>query len=338
MKVKKIITAILTASLMLGTLTGCSDINAEKKPLKLVVAHNSTSTENPYHYGMLKFKDVVEDISDGEIQVEIHAGTIGTSEDELIEKLQLGAADMVIAAPGFMTKTGVPEIELLTLPYLFDSFDHWEKVTQGEFGDKLKDIIYEKTNGKFLLADYWSSGIRNYYGKKPIEEPQDLKGLRIRTQSASTQLKFWGGTGAIPTQIAWNELYQALSSNVVDAAENDMTNLSLKDHHKTSNGKYVSETQHDYLTPLVLFNGPRFEKYTEQQQEWIMEAVEEATKEEVAVTKAMLEESREKIIKDGGEINQVNKQAFKDMAIPIQDEFAANIDMTHMLEILRNTK
>jgi tripartite ATP-independent transporter DctP family solute receptor len=338
MKAKKIITAVLSATLMLGTLTGCSNINAEDQPLKLVVAHNSTSTENPYHYGMLKFKEVVEDISDGEIQVEVHAGTIGTSEDELIEKLQLGAADMVIAAPGFMTKTGVPEIELLTLPYLFNDFDHWEKVTQGEFGDKLKDIIYEKTNGKFLVADYWSSGIRNYYGKNLITEPSDLKGVKIRTQSASTQQKFWGSMGAIPTQIAWNELYQALSSNVVDAAENDMTNLSLKDHHKTSNGKYVSETQHDYLTPLVLFNGPRFEKYTNQQQEWIMTAVKEATKEEVAVTKGMLERSREKILKDGGEINEVNKKAFKDIAIPIQDEFAAKINMTDMLEILRNTK
>ena len=61
-------------------------------PLKLVAAHNQTSQENPYQYGMLKFKEVVEKLSNGEISVDVHAGTIGTNEDELVEKLKLGAA------------------------------------------------------------------------------------------------------------------------------------------------------------------------------------------------------------------------------------------------------
>src|SRR5690606_25774476 len=100
----------------------------EGKKIKLVAAHNQTTPDTPYSVGLEKFKEVVEAESNGDIEVEVHAGTIGTEESELVEKLKLGAADVVLVSPGFMTQTGVKEVDLLALPYLFDSFDHWEAV------------------------------------------------------------------------------------------------------------------------------------------------------------------------------------------------------------------
>lgn len=340
MKIKKSISKLLALTLMIGALTGCStkatdsEVDAAES-IKLVVAHNQTSTDNPYQHGMVKFKEVVEEISDGQIEVEVHAGTIGTNEDELIEKLQLGAVDMVVASPGFMSKIGVPEVDMLSLLYLFDSFEHWESVIDGEFGDEIKKIINEKTNNNFLVADYWSSGVRNFYGKKPIVEPKDVAGLKMRTQNSAVQQEFWKQAGATPTSIAWNELYQALSSNVVDGSENDFTNLMLKDHHKTNNGKFISETEHDYTTRVLLLNGNKFDKYTEEQQNWIKEAIAEATKVERESTYKMLSESKEKVIADGAEVNEVNKEAFKAIALPIQDKFAKDNNMTELLEMAR---
>ena len=67
--------------------------------IKLVAAHNQTSPDNPYQVGLLKFKEVAEAQSNGNIEVEVHAGTIGTEESELVEKLKLGAADVVLVSP-----------------------------------------------------------------------------------------------------------------------------------------------------------------------------------------------------------------------------------------------
>ena len=87
-----------------------SDVTPE---LNLIIASNQTSLDNPYSYGMDKFKEVVEDVSGGKIAVTVHKGTLGENENELIEKLEMGAASMVVASPGFMTAIGVPEVRYL---------------------------------------------------------------------------------------------------------------------------------------------------------------------------------------------------------------------------------
>ena len=339
---KKKISAVISGILLAGVITGCGGKDSkaptaktEEEKLHLIVAHNQTSTENPYQYGMVKFKNEVEKLSEGKTTVEVHAGTIGTNESELIEKLTLGGVDMVVASPGFMTAIGVKEIDMLSLYYMFNDYQTWEKVVDGNFGSKMKETIYDKSKGDFMVMDYWSSGVRNFYGKKQIVTPEDLKGLKVRTQSSPVQKDFWAAAGAIPTSVDWNELYQALQQGVVDGAENDMTNLSLKDHHKTGNGKYITETEHDFTTRLLLMNGKKFDKYTENQKNWIKEAAKVATREERDVTYSMLNQSREKILADGGVINKVDKAAFIELAKPIQEKFAKDNKMEELLEMIR---
>ena len=212
------------------TAAGSDNAASANAELNLIIASNQTSLDNPYSYGMDKFKEVVEDVSGGKISVTVHKGTLGENENELIEKLEMGAVSMVVASPGFMTAIGVPEVDIFSLNYLFDSFDHWEKCLDGEFGDKMKTIVSEKTGNNFRIMAYWSSSVRDYYGKKEVKTPADLKGMTIRTQSSQVQQEFWKACGAIPTSVAWGELYQALQQGVVDSAENDYTSFMLKEH------------------------------------------------------------------------------------------------------------
>lgn len=320
--------------LMVGAL--CLSVAAsEAAPLKIVAAHNQTSQDNPYQYGMLKFKEVVERISDGVVQVDVHAGTIGTNEDELVEKLKLGAADLVLASPGFMTKVGIPEVDIFSLLYLFKSFDHWERVVDGEIGSDIARLINEKSRNSFRIVAYWSAGVRNYYGKKPIANLEDLKGIKIRTQMSGVVADFWKKAGVIPTQVAWGELYQALQQGIVDAAENDYTNFSLMDHHKTVNGKYISETEHDYTTRFLLMNGKKFDKLTDEQRGWILQAVREATAEERRITYDRLDKSKEKVLADGAVVNTLDRAPFIALALPVQDALAEKLGLQETLAKIR---
>ncbi|MCA1065906.1 TRAP transporter substrate-binding protein [Rossellomorea sp. AcN35-11] len=323
-------------------LAGCGSDEAAGgeagKKIKIVAAHNQTSPDNPYQTGLLKLKEVAESKSDGDIEVEVHAGTIGTEESELVEKLKLGAADVVLVSPGFMTQTGIKEIDLLALPYLFDSYDHWEKTVDGEVGEEMAKLINEKSNNDFKLIGYWSAGVRHYYGKKPIENMEDLKGMTFRTQTSGVLADYWKKVGAIPTSIAWGELYQALQQNVVDSAENSYPYFVQQNHHKTKNGKYITETGHDYTTRFLLVNGKKFDSYSKEQQDIIIEAAKASVEAEREAVYAQEEEYKQKAMDEGAEVNEIDREPFINLAEPLQENAAKDMGAEDLLEKVRELK
>src|SRR3712207_3870999 len=107
-------------------LIGCNESTADNKTIKIVAAQNQTNITSPYQIGMNKLKEIAE--KNKQFEVEVHAGTIGTNENELVEKLVLGGADIVLVSPGFITSAGINEVDLFSLLYLFNDYNHWEKV------------------------------------------------------------------------------------------------------------------------------------------------------------------------------------------------------------------
>jgi tripartite ATP-independent transporter DctP family solute receptor len=314
-----------------------SEGNGEEK-IKIIAAHNQTDQENPYQAGLLEFKEVVESKSSGNIEVEVHAGTIGTEESELVEKLKLGAADVVLVSPGFMSSTGIKEIDLFALPYLFESYDHWETVVDGEVGQEMAKIINEKSNNDFKLLGYWSAGVRHYYGNKPLNSMDDLKGMTIRTQTSGIVADYWKQTGAVPTDVAWGELYQALQQDVVASAENAYPYFVQQNHHTTKNGKYITETGHDYTTRFLLVNGKKFDALTEEQQTIILEAAEASVQAEREAVYSQEEEYKQKAIDEGAEVNEIDRAPFIELAKPLQDKAAKDIGIEDLLNKIRETK
>jgi TRAP-type C4-dicarboxylate transport system substrate-binding protein len=230
---------------------------------------------------------------------------------------------------------------MLSLLYLFNDFNHWQAAMDGKFGDTMKNIIWEKSGHRFKVLGYWTAAVRDYYGKKKVVNPADVKGLTLRTQTAQVVQDFWKAAGAIPVSIAWGELYQALQQGVVDSAENDYTNFSLKEHHKTPNGHFISETHHDYTTRLLLTSGSFWGKLTPEQQGWVEAAAKAATAEERNVTNRMSDESKARVIADGAvvtDFKDVNIKAFQALAIPIQDKFAKDNKMEDLLNMVRSAK
>ncbi|UJL45573.1 TRAP transporter substrate-binding protein [Virgibacillus sp. NKC19-16] len=326
---------------LLATVTLLAACTNEADPeddgtIKIVAAHNQTSPDSPYQAGLMEFKEVAEEKSNGSIEVEVHAGTIGTEESELIEKLQLGGADVVLASPGFMTQTGIREVDLFSAPYLFNSYEHWEKTVDGEVGQEMAEIINEKSNNSFKLLGYWSAGVRHFYGKAPLESVDDLQGVSLRTQTSGVISDFWEATGAIPSSISWGELYQGLQQDVVDSSENAYPFFVQQAHHTTPNGKYITETAHDYTTRFLLTNGEKFDSYSEEHQDIILQAAEASVETEREVTSAQDVEYKEQAIEEGAVVNEIDREPFIEIAKPIQDEYAEEIGVEEMLQKIRD--
>ncbi|MGO4889188.1 TRAP transporter substrate-binding protein [Anaerobacillus sp. MEB173] len=335
--------SVLTASMLL---VGCggneetSNTGGEgaAESLKIIAAHNQTSPDNPYQDGLIKFKEVAESESDGAIEVEVHAGTLGTEESELVEKLKLGGADVVLVSPGFMTATGIKEVDLFALPYLFESYDHWESVVDGEVGEEIAALINEKSNNDFKIIGYWTAGVRHYYGKKPLESIEDIKGMTIRTQTSGVVSEYWQQVGAIPTSVAWGELYQALQQNVVDSSENAYPYFVQQNHHKTPNGKYTTETAHDYTTRLLLISGKKFDALTDEQKEILLAAAEASVEAERQALYTQEEEYKQLAIEDGAEINEIDRAPFIEIAKPLHEKAAQDMGVVELLNKIYELK
>ncbi len=309
--------------------------------IKMVIASNQTSVDNPYHNGLQTFKEVVEELSGGTIQVECSDGTLSEDEATLLGMLDSGEIQMAVCSPGNMSSAGVSEINLISLLYLFNGFEHWEAAMDGEFGSTLADIILERTNNRYRIMGYWSAGVRDYYGKIPIRTAADVAGLTIRTQTSGVVSQYWTTLGAQPVDIGWGVLYDALVAGEVDSAENDYTNLMLKQHHTTENGKYICETHHDYTTRLFIISGDFYDSLTAEQKNWVDTASLAATLEERAVTYEMMDSSKAQCIAEGAVVTNYEDMdiaSFQSAAIAIQDQYAQENGLTEYLDMIRSAR
>ena len=133
--------------------------------------------------------------------------------------------------------------------------------------------------------------------------------------------EFWKQTGAIPTSVAWGELYQALQQNVVDAAENAYPYFVQQNHHKTKNGKYITETAHDFTTRFLLINGRKFDALDEEQQDIILKAAQASVVTEREALYAQENEYKSIAIQDGAFVNEIDKTPFAKIAMPLKTKW-----------------
>lgn len=359
MKCLKVLSVAMVCVMITGMICGCGNANVRKTigvinddgsgdasqntqaSMTLVVASNQVSAENPYHFGLQTFKEVVEELSGGTIQVQCSDGDLSEDEGELVQMLDSGTVQMIVCSPGHMSSAGVSEVNMLSLLYLFDGFSHWEAAVDGEFGSAMTDIILERTKNRYRIMGYWSAGVRDYYGKQPVTTAADVEGLTIRTQTSGVVSEFWTALGAQPVNVGWGALYDALKNNEVDSAENDYTNLMLKEHHKTANGKFICETHHDYTTRLFIMNGDFYDSLTSEQKSWIDTAALAATLEERAMTYDMMDGSKATCIADGAKITEyknIDIESFRSVAVEIQDRYAQENKLTSYLEMIRSAQ
>lgn len=359
MKASKYLPVALAVTMVVGSLCGCGNTSKRKTigsitdadsgnasqdaavELTLTIASNQTSQDNPYHFGLQTFKEVMEELSGGTVEVICSDGDMSEDEAELITMLNEGQVQMVVCSPGHMTSAGAAEVDMLSLLYLFDGFSHWEAAMDGQFGSAMTDIILQRTNNKYRIMGYWSAGVRDYYGKVPITTAADVEGMTIRTQTSGVVSEFWTQLGAQPVNVGWGALYDALNNNEVDSAENDYTNLMLKEHHTTENGKYICETHHDYTTRLFVMNGEFYDSLTSEQKSWLNTASLAATLQERAVTYDMMDNSKAQCIAEGAVVTDyenIDINSFKQLAVSIQDNYADSHGLRAYLEMIRSAK
>ena len=265
---KKIVSTMLSAVLCVSLLSGCSGKSSVSSnvdtDLVVKVAHAS-SEESSTQVVCEAFKEKLEELSDGKITVQIYPNATLGSEAEMVESLQMGTLD----AGTFGRHSAIDKkLDVLNLPFLFESDEQVEKVLRGEEGktirEKLNSIMAD--NGIVALG-WYETGFREITSNKKIESLDDLNGLLIRTPSTDTLIKSFQAWGAAPTAVDLSELYTSLKTGVVDAQENPYQLIYSNKLYEVQ--KYLCVTNHLTIPNQLVFSEKVWREYTTDQQEMI---------------------------------------------------------------------
>lgn len=236
--------AILGAALAVGAVPA----NIRAAEFDLVEAHTTTQ-DHPYTLGMIRLAQVVRERSQGRVTIRIHHSRQLGDERQVVEGLQLGTVHLTVTSTGPLGGF-VPEMNVLDLPFLFRDATHAYKVLDGEIGRSLLDK-FEAVGIKGLA--FWENGFRHITtGKKAIEHPADLKGLKIRVMENRVHQAAFRQLGADATPMAWGEVFTSLQQGLLDAQENPIPIVSTFKLYEVQ--KHLSLTGHVYSPAPVLLS------------------------------------------------------------------------------------
>jgi tripartite ATP-independent transporter DctP family solute receptor len=241
----------------------------EKKVLKLSSVLPDT---HPTHKAMLFFAEKVKEKTKGEIEIQVFPSSQLGEQRDALEAMKMGTLDMALSSCGPLGQF-VPKIDVLNLPFIFRSEEHNHKALDGKPGQMLINEI-NKAGYVFLFwADSGSRSVIN--NKRPIETPEDLKGLKIRVMPSNLMVDTLNKMGAIATPMGQGEVYSALQQGVLDGWENSPTTLYTLKLYEVS--KYFSWTRHFSTPDAILISKKVFDKLTPEQQKIFIEVGKETT-------------------------------------------------------------
>ncbi|WP_205648566.1 DctP family TRAP transporter solute-binding subunit [Acuticoccus kandeliae] len=223
------------------------------------------------HKAAERFAELVAEKSGGAMAIEVFpAGELGNS-PTMLEGARLGTIDLVLTGNPYFTGFA-PVLNLLDLPFLFESDAHAYAVLDGEVGQALMDAI--RPSGLQGLA-FWELGFRSLTNNvRPIREPADLKGLKLRTTPNPAHIKAFETLGANPTPMPFTEVYAALQTGTIDGQENPVNHIYASKLQEVQ--KYLSLTEHAYTAAPLVMNAMRFNSLTDEQKQILHEAALEA--------------------------------------------------------------
>ena len=316
MKWKRIVSAAVCVCMAGMLITGCgskSDSSSKKRIIRVAL---SQSEEHPEYKGMETFKKYVEEKLGDKYEVQLYPNELLGGQTKAIELTQTGAIDFTIA--------GTPNLEIFadvyevfSMPYLFTSEDaYFAAMNDTDYMNK----IYASTEDTGLQVVTWYNvGTRNFYAKKAINTPDDLKGLKMRVQQSPESIKMCNAFGAAASPMSFGEVYTAIQQGVIDGAENNELALTNNKHGEVA--KYYSYNKHQMVPDMLVGNLKFLESLSPEEYQVFKDAAALSTEIEMAEWDKCVDEAKDIAQNQMGvEFIDVDVDAFKQKVLPLHEQ------------------
>src|SRR6202171_3273839 len=246
--------------------SGLAPSFARAEPKKLVMAHLNAVPES----AAVAFDWQAQEVrkrSNGELDMQFFGATLMSKELEIMNAVKSG--NIAIGNPGGAAATVFPEMGVFLVPYLVRSYDQAYRMFNGAIGDQL-DAQFQQKYGLKVLC-FFDYGFRHFWNsKRPIVEPKDLRGMKLRVEQAKVFADTINGLGANAVPMAWGEVIPAAQQGVIDGADLPIVNILALKAYEVS--KYCSMTFHNYGPTAAVINLDIWNGLTPAQQKILQEA------------------------------------------------------------------
>ena len=238
------------------------------------------------------------------------------------------SVDYGVVSPAHMS-TFAKAAPLLDMPFLFRDLDHWNRVLDSDAFQPIVDDVSKKAD--VMIIGYAGGGTRNLIANKPIHNMAELRGFTMRVMGAPIQTQMFSAIGAKPSVIAYNEVYNAIQTGVIQGAENEAAGLAQMKFYEV--GPYISLTQHAITVRPICFSGKTFRKLPKELQDAIVKAGREAGKYGRDVESSEDTGLLAKLEKEGKlkTVQFTERAKLLELAEPVKQAYAKEIDATAIL-------
>jgi tripartite ATP-independent transporter DctP family solute receptor len=227
-----------------------------------------------FNKALLKFEELTKECYGKPIEFVLHRNSeLGLEKDYFAYMNQGISVDYAIVSPSHMS-TFSQKAPMMDMPFLFRDLDHWNKVLDQDGLKPIADDISEKADN--LIIGYAGGGTRNLIVNKPVKNMEELAGLPMRVMGAPIQTQIFEAVGAAPSVIAYSEVYNAIQTGVIDAAENEAAGIEQMKFYEV--GPNIVLTQHAITVRPIVFSGKTYRNLPEDLQQCILKAGKEAGK------------------------------------------------------------
>lgn len=299
-----------------------------ENPLVLKLGHMGNET-NPLNTYTMRFKERVEERTNGAIQIEVYGDKVLGADRELLEQVQMGTLEMTVTTTSVL-QNFIPEYATLDLPYLISGWDHCYKFFESE---TYTNLLAEGADTGITTLSLAGRGFRHVTtNDRPIRTLEDIKGLKLRVIESSVYVDTFTAFGANPQAMSFGEVITSLQQGTIDGHENSYAVIQQEHVYEVQNT--ISETAHMFAFFDMVISTDVLNSLPADMQEIIRTAALEAGLEETQAEQAD-EDNVKQFFRDEGItlVEDVNVDEFKATVQPVYDKFGENNDLTYLHEI-----
>ena len=310
-------------SLLIGSLLSvCAPLAVQAETISIKLGHVAP-TDEPYHQAAEKFAELVKTYTNGAVEVQIFPNSLLGGQRELLEGLQLNSVDATLTTAAVLANF-LPKTQVIELPFMFRDREHVYKVVDGPLA---AEIYAGDESKKMKVIDTWENGFRNITNNvRPIEKPEDMKGIKIRVMENKMYIDMFKALGANPTPMARGEVFTALQTKTIDAQENPLGQITTSRFYEVQ--KYLTLSRHTYSPEALVFSLATWNRIPPQHQEAIRRASAEAKAFNRELSARMEDEYLAKLRDNGMTVTTPTPQevaAFQEKMTPVWDTYSDKI-------------
>lgn len=317
--------AILLCIVAAFTFAGCNgsvDKNADNQETKIIRVAFNQNEEHPQYKAMKELGDKFEEATNGRYKMVIYPNGVLGEQGSMAEFIRTGALEMAIV-PCSVPESYDSDFAIVGAPYLYQDMDHLRRATEsGVF----RELFHSTRKFNFEVLTIYTAGERNIYSDKPINSPDDLKGMIVRVNDSPTYLnmvKYMGGVGTVMSQ---SEVYTALQQGVIDAGENSERVYTDFKHYEVA--PYYSYTKHIVHPDVVIASTNFLDNMSAEDRAIFDKLVLDSTNYEFDAFKESVEQGKKDAEAHGAKFVYPDIEAFREKCMPLLQSIADQSDVT----------